>query len=150
MLGAGVVAELVVGVDAAVLRLEAVGIEGRMLEAVGIEGAVLAVMGIEGTTLEVVEIEGAVLAAVRIEGTLLGVVGIEGSVIEAVGIEGAVLEAVGIEGMVLVVGIEGVGGGTRVLLSVFSIGSVASPECFLPRVFRVFLLGGIVSGRDWG
>ena len=77
--GAGVVAELVVGVEAAVLRLEAVGIEGAVLEAVGIEG---------------------------------------------------------------------VGEGARVLLSVFSIGSVASPERFLPRVFRVFL-GGIVSGRDW-
>ena len=78
--GAGVVAELVVGVEAAVLRLEAVGIEGAVLEAMGIEG---------------------------------------------------------------------VGEGVRVLLSVFSIGSVASPECFLLRVFRVFLLGGIVSGRDW-
>ena len=37
MLGAGVVAKLVVGVDAAVLRLEAVGIEGRVLEAVGMK-----------------------------------------------------------------------------------------------------------------
>ena len=78
------------------------------------------------------------------------VVGVEAAVLrlEAVGIEGAVLEAVGIEGAVLAVGIEGVGEGARVLLSVFSIGSVASPERFLPRVFRVFL-GGIVSGRDW-
>ena len=69
------------------------------------------------------------------------VVGVEAAVLrlEAVGIEGAVLEAVGI---------EGVGEGARVLLSVFSIGSVASPERFLPRVFWVFL-GGVVSGRDW-